>query len=92
MDDEISQQVKSLRWEDKFFANQEGMITGMITIFDFDYRKIASLNESVNVGCFKRSLIYKGCSNQLMSTSTEQEKKAGSSCQNPREIWLDRST
>ena len=46
-----------------------------------------------NVGCFKRSLIYKGTSNQLMSTSTEQGKKAGVfSCQNPREIWLDRST
>ncbi len=45
------------------------------------------------VGCFKRSLIYKGCSNQLMSTSTEQGKKAGVfSCQNPREILLDRST
>ena len=24
MDDEISQQVKSLWWEDKFFANEEG--------------------------------------------------------------------
>jgi hypothetical protein len=49
--------------------------------------------QAVTVGCFKRSLIYKGCSNQLMSTSTEQGKKAGVfSCQNPREIWLDCST
>ena len=43
MDDEISQQVKSLRWEDKFFANEEGVIA----VFDFDYPKIASFNESV---------------------------------------------
>jgi hypothetical protein len=28
-----------------------------------------------SVGCFKRLLIYKVCSNQLMSTSTKQEKK-----------------
>lgn len=43
MGDEISQQVKSLRWEDKFFANEEGVIA----VFDFDYPKIASFNESV---------------------------------------------
>ncbi len=27
------------------------------------------------VGYFKRSLIYKGCSNQFMSTSTKQGKR-----------------
>jgi len=43
MDDERSQQVKSLRWEDKFFANEEGVIA----VFDIDYPKIASINESV---------------------------------------------
>jgi hypothetical protein len=46
--------------------------------------------KKVPVGCFKRSLIYKCCSNQLMSTSTKQGKKVGVfSCQNPRENCRD---
>jgi hypothetical protein len=34
-------------------------------------------NHFKTVGCLKHSLISKGCSNQLMSTSTKQGKKAG---------------
>jgi hypothetical protein len=70
----------------------------MLDIVDGQCTEVRGPSESreaigIAVGCFKRSLIYKGCSNQLMSTSTEQGKKVGVfSCQNPREIWLDRST
>ena len=42
-DDEIAHLVRTLRWEDKFF-NQED---GLVAVFDFDYEKIASFRKSV---------------------------------------------
>ena len=35
--------VKALRWEDNFFANEEGLIA----VFDFDYPQVASFLKSV---------------------------------------------
>lgn len=43
MDAETSELVKTLRWEDSYFAEEEGLIA----VFDFDYPKIASFNKSV---------------------------------------------
>ena len=43
MDEETSKMVKSLRWEDKFFANEDGLIA----VFDFDYEQVASFQKTV---------------------------------------------
>ena len=41
--DEVNDLVRTLRWDDKFFANEEGLIA----VFDFDYEKISSFKKSV---------------------------------------------
>ncbi len=41
-DDEVGKLVRTLRWEDTFFDQEEGLIA----VFDFDYEKIASFTKS----------------------------------------------
>ena len=52
MDEDTSKMVKALRWEDNFFANEEGLIA----VFDFDYPQVASFLKSV------------ACTNMLVGT------------------------
>lgn len=40
-DDEVGKLVRTLRWEDTFFDQEEGLIA----VFDFDYEKIASFTK-----------------------------------------------
>ena len=43
MSDETSKIVKGLRWNDKFFDGEEGLVA----VFDYDYEKIVSFQKSV---------------------------------------------
>ena len=53
-EDEVNKLLRSLRWEDTFFDQEEGLIA----VFDFDYEKIASFNEEVWVASTLWALLY----------------------------------
>jgi hypothetical protein len=44
-DDDVSRLVRSLRWDDKFFEREEGLVA----VFDLDYAEISAFRKSV--GC-----------------------------------------
>mmetsp|Transcript_24452 Transcript_24452/g.59004 ORF Transcript_24452/g.59004 Transcript_24452/m.59004 type:complete len:263 (-) Transcript_24452:223-1011(-) len=44
-DDEVGNLVRALKWEDKFFDQEDGLVA----VFDFDYEQIAAFRKSV--GC-----------------------------------------